>query len=202
MRQTLGVVLRDVLKLFHPAIPFVTEELWSNLASGPDLLITAPWPRIPPIAAPELMSPLQQIVGDARRFRTQHQIPRTTEIPVVLVTDDPLPTWWLDQLASLGDCQPRLGERPDPIAGHTRMSATGIEGFIPLDGLIDIDAERPRLEKAIAATVASIDRGRAKLDNPNFTDRAPAEVVAQEAERLAELESELHKQQQQLEELG
>ncbi len=202
MRQTLGVVLRDVLKLFHPAIPFVTEELWSNLASERDLLITAPWPRIPSFDASDLMGPLQQIVADARRFRTQHQIPRTTEIPVVLVAADPLPGWWLDQLSALGDCQPRLGERPDPIAGHTRMSAPGVEGFIPLEGLIDVDAERPRLEKAIAATVASIERGRGKLDNPNFKDRAPAEVVAQEAERLANLEDELHKQQQQLEELG
>lgn len=82
------------------------------------------------------------------------------------------------------------------------MSATGIEGFIALEGLIDVDAERPRLEKAIASTAASIDRAREKLDNPNFTDRAPADVVAQEAERLNELEAELAKQQQQLEELG
>jgi valyl-tRNA synthetase len=202
MRQTLAVVLRDLLKLFHPVIPFITEELWSNLADGPELLITAPWPDVPAFEAPAHVDSLQALVTEARRFRTQHQIARATEVPTIVVSDDPLPQWWLDQLASLGECTPVAGDRPDVVKGHTRMSGGDVEAYVPLSGLIDVEAERPRLEKSIAEIEASIDKSRAKLDNANFRDRAPAEVVSQEERRLADLEAELDEQRRHLEELG
>ncbi len=202
MRQTLGVVLRDLLKLFHPVIPFITEELWSNLADGPDLLITAPWPVLPAYEAPVHVDSLQSLVTEARRFRTQHQIPRATEVPMIVVSDDPVPQWWLDQLAALGECSPGVGDRPAVVKGHTRLSGDDVEAFVPLEGLIDVDAERPRLEKAIGEILASIGKSRAKLDNASFRDRAPAEVVAQEERRLVDLEAELDEQRRHLEELG
>ena len=71
-----------------------------------------------------------------------------------------------------------------------------------LEGIIDVDAERPRIAKVIAGLEASIARSRGKLDNPNFRDKAPAEVIEQEQARLAEVEVELAKQQRQLAELG
>jgi valyl-tRNA synthetase len=202
MRQTLGVVLRDVLKLFHPAIPFVTEELWSHLGGGPDLLVTAPWPDIPQYESPEDIDLLMGLVTDVRRFRSQHQVSRKTDVPVVLVSDHEMPAWWLAQLGSLADCSPIKGERPEPVTGHTRLAASTLEAFIPLDGLIDVEAERPRIEKAIAELEASIDRSKSKLENPNFKDRAPSDVVAAEEGRLDDVMGELIKQQRQLAELG
>ncbi len=203
MRQTLGVVLRDVLKLFHPAIPFITEELWSTLGDGGDLLITAAWPDVPRYSSPANVDSLQELVTEVRRFRSQHQIARTVGVPVTIVSgDDPLPDWWLAQMATLANCSPSNGDRPASTAGHTRMYAHGVEAFISLLGLVDVDAERPRIQKAIAELEASISRSRAKLDNPNFRDRAPAAVVAQEAERLAAVEAELVEQRRQLNELG
>ena len=195
-------MLRDVLKLFHPVIPFVTEELWSYLADGPELLITAPWPDPPDIDAPALVDDLRDIVTGARSFRTQHQIPRATEIPVIVVADVALPSWWLAQLSALGDCTPNQAGQPDPITGHTRLASGSVTGFIPLEGLIDLDAERPRLEKIIAGLEASIAKSTAKLENPNFRERAPTEVIAQEEERLSEVQSELAEQQRHLAELG
>jgi len=202
MRQTLGVVLRDVLKLFHPVIPFITEELWSNLAGGPELMITSSWPAVPAVEAPHHVRSLQEIVTGVRSFRTQHQIPRSTGIPVTVATDQPVPQWWLDQLSSLGDCTPSAGDRPDPVTGYSRLSGGGVEAFIPLEGIIDVEAERPRIAKVIAGLESSIARSRGKLDNPNFRDKAPAEVIEQEEDRLAEVEAELVKQQRQLAELG
>jgi len=202
MRQTLGVVLRDVLKLFHPAIPFVTEELWSHLGGGPDLLVTAPWPDIPQYEAPEDIDLLMDLVTDVRRFRSQHQVSRKTDVPVVLVSDHEMPAWWLAQLGSLADCSPIKGERPEPVTGHTRLAASTLEAFIPLDGLVDVEAERPRIEKVIAELEASIDRSKSKLENPNFKDRAPSDVVAAEEGRLDDVMGELTKQQRQLAELG
>ncbi|MGI9584013.1 MAG: class I tRNA ligase family protein, partial [Acidimicrobiia bacterium] len=201
-RQTLGVVLRDVLKLFHPAIPFVTEELWSHLAAGPELLITASWPTIDHHEPPEDIDTLMALVTDVRRFRSQHQVSRKTDVAVILVADDELPSWWLAQLGNLADCSPVLGERPEPVTGHTRLAASDLEAFIPLEGVIDVDAERPRLEKAIDELEAAIDRSKAKLENPNFRDRAPADVVAAEEGRLNEVLGELAKQRRQLAELG
>jgi valyl-tRNA synthetase len=118
------------------------------------------------------------------------------------VFDEPMPAWWRDQLASLGGCTPIQDVRPDPVTGHTRLSGGGVEAFILLDGLIDVGAERPRIAKVIEGLETSIGKSRAKLDNPNFRDRAPADVIAHEEERLAEVEAELAKQQRQLAELG
>ncbi len=204
MRATLGAVTRDVLKLFHPVVPFVTEELWSHLGDGATLLITAPWPDVPAYDAPLEMGSLQGIVSGVRQFRSQHHIPRKTEVPVIVTAagqGEP-PAWWFTQVASLAAATPFSGEKPEPVAGHTRLSADGVEAYIALDGLVDVEAERPRIAKAIAELEASIGRSRAKLDNPDFRGRAPADVVIQEEERLAAQMDELDKQRRQLAELG
>ncbi len=204
MRQTLGAVTRDVLKLFHPVMPFITEELWSHLGDGAKLLIVAPWPKVPPLEVPAEMESLQGVVTGIRQFRSQHQIGRKVDMPVIVATkqSDDLPAWWYSQVASLTGATPQPGARPEPITGHTRISAKGVETFIALEGLVDIEAEKPRLEKVIGDLEAGIARSMGKLGNPNFRDRAPAEVVAQEESRLAELQAELVKQQRQLSELG
>jgi valyl-tRNA synthetase len=202
MRQTLGVVLRDVLKLFHPATPFVTEELWSHLGDGSTLLITSSWPEVPEFDSPESVESLQKIVSDIRRFRSQHHIANKADVPVIVTSSDGLPEWWLSQVASLSNSQPAMGERPDPVAGHTRLSAPGVEAYIPLAGLVDVDAERPRLEKAIAEIEANVEKSKAKLQNANFVDRAPEEIVAAERARVDDMGQELEKQRSLLAELG
>ncbi len=202
MRITLGVVLRDVLKLFHPAIPFVTEELWSHLGDGSTLLVTAPWPQVPPCPSPPQIGSLQDIVAGVRQFRSQHQISPKTDIPLTVVTVDELPEWWMGQVASLSNASPQAGPRPDPIAGNTRLTAVGIEAFIPLVGLVDIEAERPRLEKAIAEIEANLTKARSKLDNASFLERAPEDVVAMERARVEAMDAELDKQHALLAELG
>jgi valyl-tRNA synthetase len=204
MQSTLGAVTRDVLKLFHPVIPFVTEELWSHLGDGSTLLVTAPWPDVPLYDAPSDIASLQGIVSGIRQFRSQHQIPRKKEMKVIVAThaDHVLPEWWFTQAASLTAASPLSGRRPDPIAGHTRLSSDSVEAYIALEGLVDVDAERPRIEKTISDLESSIDRSRTKLDNPNFRDRAPRDVVAQEEDRMAVQMAELDKQRSQLAELG
>ncbi|MDK1010024.1 MAG: valine--tRNA ligase [Actinomycetota bacterium] len=202
MRQTLGAATRDVLKLFHPVIPFITEELWSHLGDGSSLIITSRWPEPRSVEAPQEMESLRSVVSGIRQFRSQHHIPRKVEIPVILTSAEELPPWWYNQVASLTGATPRPGGRPEPVAGHTRISADGVEAFIPLAGLVDVEAERPRIEKAIAEHEAVIMKSKGKLDNPNFRDRAPREVVAQEERRLAVVESEIQELQIQLAELG
>ncbi|MEZ5176591.1 MAG: valine--tRNA ligase [Acidimicrobiia bacterium] len=202
MRQTLGVVLRDVLKLFHPAIPFVTEELWRHLGDRTTLLVTAPWPDPPSYDAPTEIASLRDVVTGIRQFRSQHQISPKTPIPVIAVDDGSLPPWWMRQAASLANALPRSGRRPDPITGHSRLSGADVEAYIPLEGLVDIEAERPRVKKVIDELEANLARSKAKLDNPQFVDRAPGEVVDAERERIEDLGTELVKQRALLAELG
>jgi valyl-tRNA synthetase len=200
-RATLGVVLRDLLKLFHPAIPFLTEELWSELGDG-SLMITASWPEPPAIVGPDGMATLQDLVVRLRRFRSEHQISPKTPIEVTVY--DPggaAEDWWAEHLAALTGCSITYGEPPEGGA-VSRVIAGPVQAFIPLEGLVDVDAERDRLKKAIADGEAEIERSRSKLANPNFRDRAPAEVVAGEEAKVATAEEHLTKLRAQLAELG
>jgi len=201
-KQTLGVVLRDLLKLFHPIIPFVTEELWSELGDG-SLLITADWPTPPAVSAPEAMSELQELISGVRRFRSEHQLGPRLELPLLVDTAGAVPgTWWQEQLRMLGAVVPHVGEVPPDVTGHTRLTAGDMLAFIPLAGVVDVEAERPRLEKAIGEVEAQLERTRGKLGNPNFRDRAPADVVAKEEAKTAEFEAKLDKLRTALAELG
>jgi valyl-tRNA synthetase len=90
---------------------------------------------------------------------------------------------------------------PDTVTGHTRMTAGTLQVFVPLSGLVDVEAEKPRLERAITETEQTLQRSAAKLANPNFVERAPAEVVSAERERVAEYGAQLEKLRTQLAEL-
>ena len=92
--------------------------------------------------------------------------------------------WWAEHLAALTGCTIRYG---DPLEGSavSRVIVGSLQAFIPLEGLVDVDAERERLKKALADGEADLERSRSKLANPNFRDRAPAEVVAGEEAKVA-----------------
>jgi valyl-tRNA synthetase len=201
-KQTLGVVLRDLLKLFSPAIPYVTEELWSELGDG-SLLMTSSWPQPVEMEAPLGVDTLQELVVAIRRFRADHQLSARDELTVLVRGGDELgEEWWAEQMLSLAGANVEIGEGPDDPAGHTRLAVGGVEAFIPLAGVVDVEAERPRLEKSIAAAEAERDRSAAKLANHQFRQRAPAEVVAKEEAKLAEHQATIDKLQTHLAELG
>jgi valyl-tRNA synthetase len=200
-RATLGVVLRDLLKLFHPAIPFLTEELWSELGDG-SLLITSSWPEPPVVEGPQSMGTLQDLVARLRQFRSEHQI--SPKAPIEVSVHDPdavAESWWSEHLAALTGCTIVYGS---PLEGGavSRVIAGQVQAFIPLEGLVDVDAERERLKKALADGEADLERSRSKLANPNFRDRAPADVVEGEETKVAAGEERSAKLRTQLEELG
>ncbi len=201
-RQALGVVLRDLLKLFHPVMPFLTEDLWSWLGDG-SLLITTPWPQPPAVAAPEAFEELRDLVVGIRRFRSDHQLSPRSDLSVLL--DDPaeiVEPWWLSQLESLAAVSVIRDSTPGSRAGHARIAAGRIQGYIPLAGVIDLAAERPRLEKAMAETRDLLARSRSKLASVGFAEKAPAAVVAKERAKADEFASRLDKLSSQLAELG
>jgi valyl-tRNA synthetase len=200
-RATLGVVLRDLLKLFAPAIPFVAEELWAELGDG-TLLTTASWPDPPAFSGPAGMVVFQDLVTRLRRFRSEHQISPKTPIEVTVHDPDGVAEpWWSEHLTVLTGCAIAYGSPLDG-GGVSRVIAGPVQAFIPLGGLVDIDAERERLRRGLADTERELEGSRSKLANPSFRARAPAEVVAREEAKLASAEERVAKLHAQLDELG
>ncbi|WP_341717222.1 valine--tRNA ligase [Micromonospora sp. FIMYZ51] len=191
-RRVLGHVLDQLLRLLHPVIPFVTEELWTAL-TGADTVMTAAWPvadraRVDATAEAEVAT-LQRVVTEIRRFRSDQGLRPTQRVAARL-----------DGLAAAGIAghEPLIRSlvRLDPAGDDFQASATLAmpgEVSVALDtrGSIDVAAERARLTKDRAAAEKEAGQARAKLNNPAFVGKAPEHVVAKIRERLAVAEADL-----------
>lgn len=148
------------------------------------------------------MAVFQDLVAGLRRFRSEHQISPKVRMDVVL--HDPrgmAEPWWDGQLAALAGVHAEFGDTA-PAATSSRVVAGPIQAFIALSGLVDVGAERSRIEKAIVAAEESLQRSTKKLDNAEFRERAPAAVVAKEEAKAEESRAMLEKLRTQLGELG
>jgi valyl-tRNA synthetase len=195
-RQTLGVVIRDVIKLFHPAIPYLTEELWMNVV-GDGFVAGANWPEVPSFAGPDEMEDVQALISGVRRFRAEQGISPRQDLVLRVHGGDGLEAWSARLLSDLGAVTVESISDP-PSDGHTRIVAGRYQGFIPLEGVIDTDAERERLMKRRDAAQQDLDRVEKKLGNASFVDRAPAEIVEKERGKQQELSDLVAKIQAQL----
>ena len=181
-RRTLGVVMRDLLKLFHPAIPFLTEELWSHLV-GEGLLAGADWPEAPAFEPVPEMEDVKALVSGVRRFRAAQGLSRRRSVNLA-VSGEP-PRWVTDLVEQLAGVEIEAWTGGS-AAGHARLPAGRWEGFIPLRGLVDPAAERERIDRQIDRLDRRAARSSAKLANPAFVERAPEAVVEGERRKLAE----------------
>ena len=201
-RATLGTVLRDLLKLFHPAIPFLTEELWSVFVGG-GLLAGSRWPDPPETEAVVGVECLQELVTGIRRFKAEHGLaPRVPLTVTVLDPEGLVEPWWTEQLEALAATRPHFAEVPPSGIGFSRIMAGSLEGYVELEGLIDAGAERARLDKTLQAAWSDLAQARGKLANRLFLEKAPAEVVAGQKARAAELSALVDKLATRLTELG
>jgi valyl-tRNA synthetase len=200
--RTLGVVLRDLLALLHPIMPFLTEELWSHLV-GEGFVATAQWPAPPACEAPAGFAVFQELVGEIRRFRADHGLAPRYPLEVVVADAEGLAApWWQGQLGSLASVTPQWVSRPPGGEGRTRLVVGPLEAFVALAGTADPSAERERLTRAVCDAEAVLAAAAAKLANPQFVERAPAAVVEKERARAAESTARLAKLRAQLEDLG
>jgi valyl-tRNA synthetase len=194
-RRTLIRVLEGTLRLAHPVIPFITEELWQKVAplagkSGESIMV-APFPqpdegRIDADAEAEV-AVLKEVVNATRNLRSTMGLSPAMKVPLYIA-----------------EYAPSLERHRDAIAANTRVSEIHFVSALPakdapvaitghaklmLHVEIDRDAERARLSKEIERLAADLEKQRVKLGNASFVERAPAAVVEQEKKRLADTEA-------------
>ena len=198
-KQVLYYVLKISMKLMHPFMPFITEEIWDRIkAAGEGRLIVAPWPEPrAEFSFPEEARETElfkEIVYKIRNVRGEMNIPPDKKADLIVKTTDTA----LGALVRAEAVHIRTNAKVEAIrvdAGYipekTDASAVfaGGELFIPLKGLIDMDRERARLEKEITRIRSEHAKTSAKLGNTAFTSRAPREVIEKEEAKRDEFES-------------
>jgi valyl-tRNA synthetase len=185
--------LDQILKLLHPFMPFVTEELWR--VTGADqktLLALSAWPQHDGLDEPDAEAEIGwviDLVAAIRSVRVEMSIPPATTLPLVLAGASPEVAARARRWAEFVQRLARVGEisfAPTPPRGAVQLVVRGGVAALPLKGVIDLAAERARLAKEMAKCDADIARVDAKLGNPNFVARAPEEVVEEEKEKREE----------------
>jgi valyl-tRNA synthetase len=220
-QRVLVGVLDTILRLAHPVMPFVTESLWQALneaafergvpAPEPsaESAMIAPWPSLPEAwrdaSMEQRIGRMQDLIRAVREIRNRYMIDPKTSLHVSVrcaaaVAGD------LEQLRPFIALLGGVGQlAAGPTLARPPQSASYIhaefEAYVPLAGLIDVAAEVKRLEKQIAEKRKHLHGSEAKLQNPNFKDKAPAEVVQQQRDAVAELHNQIKVMEDTLREL-
>jgi valyl-tRNA synthetase len=205
-------IYEETLKLLHPFMPFVTEEIWQHLGERKpgESIMTAPWPvhdesAIDSVADKE-MEFLQNIISSVRTIRNEMNVPTTKAVDVVVNCNDGGKITTLEtnmqvfkRLAKLESVQ--IGTNFKKPEFSASAVVEGQEVFVPLKGLIDIEVERGRLEKEIVRLEGQLKSVDAKLNNVNFADKAPAEIIQKEKDKRENFLQTLQKLRANLEQL-
>ena len=205
-QHTLSKVLSDTLRMLHPFLPFITEEIWSNLKPTDGSLITSDYlahANIPYTEESEIFEITKKEPIEAiRNIRGESNVQPGKRIPLALssfasdamVDSANKSARYVEHLSKV-DCHKafKAGSEPD----ETKKAATNVTDnqttYVPLAGLIDIDAEIARLEKEIGKARGELEGVSKKLSNESFTSRAPAEIVEREKTRQKSIEDKLEK---------
>jgi valyl-tRNA synthetase len=213
-RRTLVSVLEHLLRLAHPIIPFISEEIWQRLAPLADIsgetVSLQPYPvvdasRVDTQAVEEMEWVMQFILG-IRKIKGEMNIAPGKRVPVLLANATEADRQravdnraYLDFLAKTESIEILTEGEDAPESATTLVGEMQV--LIPMAGLIDVEAERQRLQKEIGRLRADQERTEKKLSNPNFVDKAPEAVVQKERDKLEESRTALGNLQQQLEKL-
>lgn len=184
---TIDFTLRRVLLLLHPYAPFITEELWHGLGFGSSTIQFEPWPESSGIDATEAAksaSAIFESINDGRSLRATYNIPSNRKLPWQLVPSQPWVQAESDAIALLLNAAPLTFLEPDASSAGCAVCITPIGRLqLPLDGIVDAEAERDRLSKEIVKCDAEIQKVIAKLSSESFVANAPEEVVVEHRQR-------------------
>ena len=196
-------VMGNMLRLFHPFIPFITEELWHGLGFSNDMphdqggstIMTARWPKRLDKnfielyglddSIDRLIDAKHELVTQGRNLRAVYNIPFNKKVIYYLNPSGQLDELEVAVIKVLLNAE-SISNGNDLPKGTPRISSVLGDLYLPLEGLIDFEAEKSRLTKEVNKIEKEIDKDQIKLKNTNFTDRAPIEVLDEQRARLEE----------------
>jgi valyl-tRNA synthetase len=208
-RKTLVYALDSCLRLLHPFMPFVTEELWQRLPhEGPSLMISF-WPQRDDEPLPvdtealDQFSSLQDLVRSVRNARAEYRVEPAKKVAATILASGELAKALeaeADAVAFLARVDPKLlsfaapesATSADDDSAVRLVVGDGLEALLPLAELVDADKERKRLGKQQTKLEADIGKLEARLNAPGFADKAPAKVVEKATGELAEFKEKLN----------
>ena len=206
-------MLETLLRALHPMIPFVTEEIWQNvrpvLGIDGETIMLRPYPEAQDVTADAAATAeiewVKGVLTGVRRIRAEMNIAPGKVIPLLFADGDAADraraSKFAAQIAFLGRVEsPAWVEGEEPAAAVAVVG--GMRALIPLEGLIDVGAEKSRLAKEIARVEGEIKKCEGKLGNANFVANAPAEVVEQERQRIADWTRQVDTLKDQVRKLG
>ena len=203
--DVLAFVLGQSMKLLHPFMPFITEELYQKLPVHEETIMRTAWPKPQACYAFESeaaqMEAAMEIVRGIRNLRAEMKVPPAQRISMRLVAQEAA----AGSLQSIMPYLLRLAGAEDAVVttdaagvnrNDVRLTCAAADVYIPLASLVDLDKERARVEKEIERVQGEIDRARGKLANERFVSKAPAAVVEEERRKLAVAQEMLEKLRQ------
>jgi valyl-tRNA synthetase len=195
-QHTLVQALETTLRLLHPFMPFITEEIWQRLPHAGESIMVAPYPKAGrkqhDAGAERALGAVMDAVTAVRNIRGEMRISPAQVLSAIL-RPGPADAALFEEHAALIESLARVRLTVDPRATRPKNSALAVAGgaeiYVELAGVVDLAAERQRLEKEIRKVAETVAFLTAKLARPEFVERAPAEVVERERARLAAEES-------------
>lgn len=188
-RSVLAYVLDNTMRLLHPFMPFITEEIWQNLPHEGESITLAAWPSVNEELSNKedsaSMKLLAEIIRSVRNIRAEVQTPMSKKVPLYISAKDSETLTVLEANAKYLErfCNPEplvIGQGIEAPGQSMSAVVTGAQIFLPLQGLIDIDAEKARLEKELEKWSKEVKLVQGKLSNERFVSKAPEAVVAEE----------------------
>ncbi|MGD8569551.1 MAG: valine--tRNA ligase [Gammaproteobacteria bacterium] len=213
-RRTLIQVMDAILRLAHPIMPFISEEIWQRIAplagNTADTIMTQPYPESDPALldaeAIDEIEWVKQFILGIRKIRGEMNLPPGKPLPILLQNGNDNDQQLLQKhtllLSTLGKTESINWLESAEEAPESAIALVGeLRILIPMAGLIDKDAEKARLIKDIDKLQKDLQRSQNKLQNPNFVDKAPAAVVDKERNKVADMQSALDNLRAQLEKI-
>ncbi|MBR4908576.1 MAG: class I tRNA ligase family protein, partial [Acidaminococcaceae bacterium] len=188
-------VLTGAMKLLHPYMPFITEEIYQALPHDCESIMISDWPKadaaLQDKVAEKGMGAIMDAIKSIREMRAQVNVNPGKKVPAILLVADELMevfkenAAYIHLLANVDELQLLPPDTPKPENAMAAVNA-GVEVYLPLKGLIDVEIETARLNKDLAGLQKEMKRVSGKLQNQSFLAKAPQEVIAKEQAKAEE----------------